>query len=418
MLLYCMGKEAESIYGQLTVRPPRVANPDAGIAAEDAGGMSFDRTVEALDNYFTPRDNHLHYAVLLGSRVQLPDESNEKFIRNVHELAVKCSNWDDRHRQDMLRTQLLAGMKDKELSRELQLRADITLEQIKQQMRTKEVIARNQKAELDGVRSVQPVGSNSYKPRNYTPQSQNNAAANHMITDCSFCGYDHVKGRCPAYNKTCNGCHLRGHLKKKCTGLKKSNATTQRVSFLQAGDGDVSSDDDMTFNVHTLDMADVRTNGVLHENKWLLTVNILDHEVRTKVDTGAQVSTMAISLFTKLGGKKVTRTNTKLTGYGNKEITVVGRVKLDVQLQDGKIALVKFYVTDDDNQTLLGMPAIKDLGLLSNGKVVDQVNEVLGGEFSDVLTGLGKVGEPVTLELKHDAKPRAAPPRVVPHRLK
>ena len=65
MLLYCMGEEAESISAQLVVRPPRVADVPNNIAAEDADGTLFNRTVEALDNYFMPRDNHLHYAVLL-----------------------------------------------------------------------------------------------------------------------------------------------------------------------------------------------------------------------------------------------------------------------------------------------------------------------------------------------------------------
>ena len=425
MLLYCMGEEAESISAQLVVRPPRVADVPNNIAAEDADGTLFNRTVEALDNYFMPRDNHLHYAVLLGSRVQQADESNEQFIRNVHELAAKCGNWDQAHRNDMMRTRLLAGMRDKELSRELQLNVNITLEEIKQQMRTKEIIAKNQKAELDEPQSVQPVESQSVQPVQqtsypYKSKSNTGQTGSQMITDCKFCGLDHARGRCPAYNRPCNQCYQKGHFKRRCPelqpGKRGGRPNTQRVTYVAADDHSDGSVEDGMFHVNTIDTSS--HNGFLKANKWLLTVSIQGYKIETKVDTGAQVSTMSLSQFIKLGGKKVTRTSTRLTGYGNKEITVIGRVKLDVSLRNGKSAVVKFYVTDDDNQTLLGMPAIQDLQLLSNVKVIDDINESLSGEYDDVFTGLGKVGEPVSLQLKHDAKPRAVPPRVVPHRLK
>ena len=163
LLIYCMGREAETIVSQIDVRPPRAAvEADVGrgieaVPAEDAEATLYDRTVEALDAYFTPQDNHLHYAVLFMSRSQHADESNEHFIRNLHELVSKCSGWDQPHKEDMLRIRLLAGMKDKDLSRELQINNNITLDQIKRQLRTKEIIAQNQKAELDGEKQVLAV---------------------------------------------------------------------------------------------------------------------------------------------------------------------------------------------------------------------------------------------------------------------
>lgn len=149
MLIYRMGEESEAIVPHLQVRPTRAADNANNIAAEDPEGTLFDCTIEAFDKYFNPRDNHLHYAVLFGSHMQQPDESNDRFIRSLHDMAAKCTGWDQNHRDDMIRTQILSGMRDKELSRELQLNADITLAQIQQQLRTKEIIIANQKAELD-----------------------------------------------------------------------------------------------------------------------------------------------------------------------------------------------------------------------------------------------------------------------------
>ena len=103
MLIYCMGRETEAIVNQINVRAPRAAvaaNEERGIAAvkaEDAEGTLYDRTVDALDDYFSPMNNHLHYAVVSMSRSQFPEESNEHFIRNLHELVSRCSGWDQLH---------------------------------------------------------------------------------------------------------------------------------------------------------------------------------------------------------------------------------------------------------------------------------------------------------------------------------
>jgi len=110
-----MGEEAEQIETQLVVRAPRGAEGDN--PAEDADATLYGRTVEAFSQYFNPRNNYLHYAVLFGSRVQQPGETNEQFIRALHDLASKCQ-WGVAQKQDMLRTRLLAGMSDKALSRE------------------------------------------------------------------------------------------------------------------------------------------------------------------------------------------------------------------------------------------------------------------------------------------------------------
>ena len=92
MLIYCMGREAEAIVNQIKVRAPRaavLANKEQGIAAvkaEDAEGTLYDRTVEALDAYFTPRDNHLHYEVLFMSRSQFPER-----VTNIS--SEICMSW-------------------------------------------------------------------------------------------------------------------------------------------------------------------------------------------------------------------------------------------------------------------------------------------------------------------------------------
>ena len=79
MLMYTTGEEAEQIETQLTIREPRAQDGDT--EAEDREATLFDRTVEAFDQYFNPRNNKLHFAVLFCSRSQQSSETNEQYIR-------------------------------------------------------------------------------------------------------------------------------------------------------------------------------------------------------------------------------------------------------------------------------------------------------------------------------------------------
>jgi hypothetical protein len=112
-----MGAEAEKIYSQLTI----AAAPDDTL---------YDRTLQAFETYFNPTDSKLHHCVIFNGRSQLEKETNEEFIRNLYELVKKCG-YDDAQQESMLKMRLLTGMRDKTLSRELQLDADVTLDQIK-----------------------------------------------------------------------------------------------------------------------------------------------------------------------------------------------------------------------------------------------------------------------------------------------
>ena len=133
-----------------------------------------------------------------------------------------------------------------------------------------------------------------------------------------------------------------------------------------------------------------------------------------------EVSTIS-KVFLGLGCNKVTSTKSRLTGYDNQKIQVVGHAKLSVTVPSGKSAVVKFYVADNDNQTLLGMPAIAALELLAT-RSVNQVSEKpkmltkqkLVDSHPDVFKGLGKFGDIVALELKSTAAPKAIPARLVP----
>lgn len=76
-------------------------------------------------------------------------------IRQLYKMIDKCTGWNEAHKMTcFVCIRILSGMKDKEPSRELQIHNDITLEQIKQQLKTIEIIIQSQTSEIDDEQTL------------------------------------------------------------------------------------------------------------------------------------------------------------------------------------------------------------------------------------------------------------------------
>ena len=90
----------------------------------------------SMDRYFTSR---VHCMVQFYGRVQDVNETNEEYIHALYSLAQKCefsTNLDDN-----IKCGLLAGMRDKTLSKQLQRlqEKDLTLDSITSVMRAQDI---------------------------------------------------------------------------------------------------------------------------------------------------------------------------------------------------------------------------------------------------------------------------------------
>ena len=105
----------------------------------------FTGTIEALDKYFRPPNNHQHHSVLLAKRSQLKGETNHQYIVSVNGLALQCDEWCEATRSEMVCARLLAGMRDQALSIELQRTSPCTAEMVIQSMRENDSILKEAK---------------------------------------------------------------------------------------------------------------------------------------------------------------------------------------------------------------------------------------------------------------------------------
>ena len=110
-LIYAMGNEAENIYKSL-------------MFAEEGHCNNFAVVVGKFDEYLFPQRNIIHERACFHLQVQRPGERAECFIRALYDLSEHC---EFGAREENIRNRIIVGILDRELSRKLQLMADLTL---------------------------------------------------------------------------------------------------------------------------------------------------------------------------------------------------------------------------------------------------------------------------------------------------
>ncbi|KAK0141097.1 hypothetical protein N1851_021899 [Merluccius polli] len=137
-----MGPEADNIFKSFTF--------DA-----EADKKEFDIVLAKYDGYFYPKRNVIHECTCFYQRVQRPGEKAEMFIRALYEMTEHCEFGTTR--EEHIRDRIVVGILDKEVSRKLQLMADLTLAQTIQTVRQSEEVALQVHQQGEACASVQEI---------------------------------------------------------------------------------------------------------------------------------------------------------------------------------------------------------------------------------------------------------------------
>lgn len=137
-----------------------------------------------------------------------------------------------------------------------------------------------------------------------------------------------------------------------------------------------------------------------------------------KLDTGAKVNCLPVSIFNMLGVKKL-ESKVKLMGYNNSSIPVLGKYILQGRTKhQSDYTNMEFQIVDAKFPPVLGLKAVQSLNLI---KRVHNINGNIEKEILneyDVFQGIGEIKiAPHELTLKPDYMPGIAPPLKVPFHL-
>ena len=121
------------------------------------------KVLEKFDEHFIPQRNVVHVRAQFHRRDQGREETVEEYVRALYELAEHADFPD---KENCIRDRLVLGITDQELSKKLQLQADLTLKSAVTMARQHEAV-KVQLEEQRGQGSVDKVGV--YKrPRSHT----------------------------------------------------------------------------------------------------------------------------------------------------------------------------------------------------------------------------------------------------------
>ena len=223
-LVYAMGREAEKIYSSFqlaTTVPAPVPSPAAGAAAAAAAAAVpdadiFDLVMKGFDAYFIPKRNVIHEHAKFHLRMQQAGENAESFYRSLMELSETC---DFKDISEEIRDRLVIGILDKELSLELQLKADLTLENCIDRVRNSEMV-KKQNEVVKGVDHVSRGGRQGRFHQGHKPEGYKRCTNCNLLLD-----YHHTE--CPAKDEVCNNCGKKGHYARCCM----SDSSTIRSWF-------------------------------------------------------------------------------------------------------------------------------------------------------------------------------------------
>ena len=99
-LLYCLGEEAEEVLATTLI--------------SDDNKKKYQKVIEEFDKYFKVKKNVIYERARFNRRSQLPEESVDRFITEVHSLADSCEFGT--MKEELIRDHLVVGIRDLALS--------------------------------------------------------------------------------------------------------------------------------------------------------------------------------------------------------------------------------------------------------------------------------------------------------------
>jgi transposase InsO family protein len=389
-LLYCMGESAEDV----------LASTD--ISADER--KSFDSVIAKFDSFFKVRKNVIFERARFNCRSQEEGESTEAFITCLYQLVENCEYGD--MKDQMLRDRIVVGIRDKALSQRMQLDAELTLEKAKTLSRQREAIREQQVilgSTTKATQSVDHIHKSHQKgsKRNQFQWSKPSTGRTQPSKTCTRCGRGpHPRHQCPARDAQCHKCKNKGHFAAHCRS--KSVAEVSNTPLLEQEYDDIAYLNTLDSQGGNCLTCDIQVNG---------------HNVNFKVDTGAEVTVISEDISKTLG-LELSQTAKSLHGPDRSPLKVSGQATVRLAYKE-KQCTQPIYVLHNVKHNLLGLPAIRELQVLSQIHTVSQpVHEPthIPDQFPLLFKGLGTFkGGSYTIQLKPDAKPFALyTPRNVP----
>lgn len=358
-----------------------------------------------FENHFLPKENLSYERYKFFSYKQQLNQTLEQFITELRKRAMKCNLGE--LQDSLIKTMIVCGVNSATIRERLLQDDSLSLDKaVELAMVIETTKERSEIMEKARDTTIAAVMKKDWRKSNQ--EKGNTTADKKIINNCKRCGKNHPVNRCPAFGKMCNLCKNKNHFAVMCKRKKNVNII-----------------DDCIDNIHTNDVNDYFFINNIESNKnnneeWVTNLVINGENIKFKIDTGAMVNVLPLSIYNKLGYslRHISKTNVVLKSYTGSNLDVLGVCKLLCYKNNNSSYKLEFFVVKSNSLAILGLPSCKNLNLVMKveaiDKYLDKNSNTLVKEFSDLFSGVGCLPEPYCIQLEDNAKPVVHATRRVP----
>ena len=208
-----------------------------------SSGFKLETYWSLLEEEFKPKGNKLISIIELWTRSKQGNKTLNEWLTYVYNLVEACNYGDSTDR--IIRDVLIIGCesdraKDKIIRRGETITLNETIEILQTEASTNSTLRQFQEIQKKPTASIHYQAYDSRSKKSKNPSNEQNSSSSSGSTEskrqCFRCGEPfskkHMK-ECRAQNVTCNGCGIKGHLKKCCKksgNFPKDNSNRQNQS--------------------------------------------------------------------------------------------------------------------------------------------------------------------------------------------
>ena len=214
ILLSCIGSKGREVYGTFDFATPDDAN-------------NLDTVIAKFEQYCKPKKNITISRHKFFTQKQQDGQPFTDFVTTLKRLGDECEF--QTLKESLVKDMIICGVTDNKLRERMLREADLDLPKaIKLGLAAEET----QKHVKDLESSTRVITVNKINRAENTQKE--------IVNNCKYCSYDHPRGKCPAYGKTCKACNKRNHFSRCCMS-KKAAAVVKRNSRTDESPSDRSS---------------------------------------------------------------------------------------------------------------------------------------------------------------------------------
>ena len=201
-----------------------------------------------------------------------------------------------------------------------------------------------------------------------------NSSTNSRRQQCRWCGGSRFCRRleCPARDRYCNKCYIKGHFEKVCRQDSTRRINKQQPLHKLEDDDDEEDEEEEEDEDDVTSVYSFKTLYKAIESEhirplWVSTTATSQvHKVNVEVDTGADCNVMPVYLFSKIFGIKQPESNdARIQAYEGMPVTIVGKCTVIIHKSDGTQTSAVFQVIHHNGHAIIGRSTSRDIGYVN-----------------------------------------------------